>query len=133
MVASWQLGLFYHMCGSSLLCANNTKKNSALYDACIMAAARVEPVAWRIHPKDAPASAISTACRHELPYSWKCSSPNGIVAARTPRMTTPASVRWIVSAVQPLGYCARPLGAKEIEHLYIGSHQDTALLTVVEH
>ena len=99
----------------------------------MIAAALVEPVTRRINPKAARARANSTACRHELPYSWKCSSPNGIVAARTPRMTTPASVRWIVSAVQPLGYCARPLGAKEIEHLYIGSDQDTALLTVVEH
>ena len=50
----------------------------------MMAAALVDPVAWRIHPKDAPAIAISTAWRHELPYSWKCRSPNGIVAARTP-------------------------------------------------
>ena len=48
-------------------------------------------------------------------------------------MTTPASVRWIVSTNQSSGYCAGPLGAKDIEHLYIGSHQDTALLTVVEH
>ena len=38
-----------------------------------------------------------------------------------------------VSTVQSLGHCAGPLGAKEIEHLYIGSDQDTALLTVVEH
>ena len=74
----------YHMYGNSLLCPNSTKRNSALYDACMMAAALVEPVAWRIQPKDAPASAIGTTRRHELPYSWKCNSPNGIEAARTP-------------------------------------------------
>ena len=49
------------------------------------------------------------------------------------RMTTPGSVRWIVSTIQSSGYCAGPLGAKEIEHLYIGSNQDTALLTVAEY
>ena len=67
MVASWRLGLLYHICGSSLLCANSTKKNSALYDACIIAAALLDTVAWRIHPNDAPASAINAAWLGPLP------------------------------------------------------------------
>ena len=49
------------------------------------------------------------------------------------RMATPALVRWIAATVQSLGCCAGPLGAKQIEHLYIGSNQDTSLLTVAQH
>jgi hypothetical protein len=36
-------------------------KKSELYAACMIAAALVEPVAWRIHPKAAPAIAMISA------------------------------------------------------------------------
>ena len=35
----------YQICGNSRRCANSTKKNRALYDACMIVAALVEPVA----------------------------------------------------------------------------------------
>jgi hypothetical protein len=56
-------------CGKFLPCINIETNDSALKDACMMAAARVDPVACRIHPNVAPASPICTAERHESPYS----------------------------------------------------------------
>jgi len=45
------------------------KKIRPLYEACIRVDAAVDPLLCRIHPNPTPASEISTACRHELPYS----------------------------------------------------------------
>ena len=89
---------FNHVWGRILPLREQREKKRALYAACMMAAALVEPVAWRIQPKAAPASAITRRVPPGVAVLLRmCSSPNGrppaAMPGTAPRLRTSSGCR----------------------------------------